>query len=296
MGKRAEIGNPVSPQYIVFTDLDGTLLDENTYDWDEALPALELCRQLRIPIVLVSSKTRAEIEVIHHRLALSAPFVSENGGGIFFPGKENKPPYSTAVFDKGFWKLSLGVPYPALIRELRAIEYELGLDLRGFSDMEIEEISALTGLDTEASQRAALREFDEPFIIHADDAFEKETLYNLAAGKGLVITEGGRFFHLQGKNDKGQAVEKIIGLLEKDSREIFTIGLGDSPNDFSMLRKVNRPFLVRSKRNYPGIKDDIRGIIITEEKGPAGWNTALLNTLKNIEEDEGHARGLPKRT
>lgn len=280
MGERTEIGDSVSPQYVVFTDLDGTLLDENTYGWDEALPALDLCKKLKIPIVLVSSKTRAEIEVLHEQLALSAPFVSENGGGIFFPGKENTPPCSGAVFDEGFWKLSLGVSYSSLTRELREIGFELGLDIRGFSDMKIEQIASLTGLDMEDSRRAALREFDEPFIIHSEGAFEKDNLFKIAEGKGLMVTEGGRFFHLQGRHDKGKAVEKIMKLLEKNGREVFAIGLGDSPNDFPMLRKVHRPFLVRSKRKYPGIQDDIPGIIVTEENGPAGWNRALLDTIE----------------
>ena len=289
MGEHADMGGLVSPQYIVFTDLDGTLLDENTYAWDEALPALDLCKRMKIPIILVSSKTRAEIEVLYHTLALSAPFVSENGGGIFFPGKKGAPPCPGSIFDRGLWKFSLGVPYTSLIQVLREIEIELGLDIRGFSGMKIEEISSLTGLDMEASQRASLREFDEPFLIHPDGAFEKKALFDLTARKGLTVTEGGRFYHLQGKHDKGKAVEKIIAWFQKKGREVLSIGLGDSPNDFSMLKKVHRPFLIRSERNYPGIKDNIQGLVITEEKGPAGWNTAILNTINNIKEDSANA-------
>ena len=247
-------GGPSSFHVIVFTDLDGTLLDEDTYSWDRALPALGLCKKKDIPVILVSSKTRAEIEILHNQLALSAPFVSENGGGIFFPGRDNGPsPFPGAVFDKGFWKLTLGVPYTKLVRELRHIKTEGGLDIRGFSDMKLEEISSLTGLDLEASRRAAQREFDEPFILRVGGPSAKESLFNIASGKGLVVTEGGRFFHLQGKFDKGQAVEKIIGWFKKKGRKAYSMGLGDSPNDFPMLGKVDRPFLVRSKRAYPGI-------------------------------------------
>ena len=43
MGESAEIGKSASSQYIVFTDLDGTLLDEDSYDWRDALPALDRC-------------------------------------------------------------------------------------------------------------------------------------------------------------------------------------------------------------------------------------------------------------
>ncbi|MFH1490792.1 MAG: HAD-IIB family hydrolase, partial [Pseudomonadota bacterium] len=77
---------------MIFTDLDGTLLDHETYEWKEAEPALNRCKLLRIPLILVSSKTRAEINVIRNELGLTAPFISENGGGIFFPPEETHEP------------------------------------------------------------------------------------------------------------------------------------------------------------------------------------------------------------
>ena len=80
------------PFFLVFSDLDGTLLDHNTYGWKEAVPALELCRTRGVPVILASSKTRAEMDVLRRRLSLSAPFISENGGGIFFPEETSKDP------------------------------------------------------------------------------------------------------------------------------------------------------------------------------------------------------------
>ena len=46
---------------VIFTDLDGTLLDGNTYAFDAATEALDAARSHQIPVVLVSSKTRAEM-------------------------------------------------------------------------------------------------------------------------------------------------------------------------------------------------------------------------------------------
>jgi len=89
MEKKSFMGESVpatvsrSAFFIVFSDLDGTLLDHNTYGWQEAQPALNLCKNRHVPIVLVSSKTRAEMEFLRRSLSISAPFVSENGGGIF---------------------------------------------------------------------------------------------------------------------------------------------------------------------------------------------------------------------
>ena len=68
---------------IVFTDLDSTLLHPKTYSFDAAMPALKLIKEKDIPLILCSSKTRAEIEVYRKKLDNQHPFVSENGGGIF---------------------------------------------------------------------------------------------------------------------------------------------------------------------------------------------------------------------
>ena len=63
---------------IVFSDLDGSLLDHDTYDWAPARPALEALRESGIPLVLVSSKTLAELDDYRRQLDLRHPVVAEN--------------------------------------------------------------------------------------------------------------------------------------------------------------------------------------------------------------------------
>ncbi|MEW6601405.1 MAG: HAD hydrolase family protein, partial [Nitrospirota bacterium] len=53
---------------IIFTDLDGTLLDYPGYSFEAARSALDLIRERGIPLVVCSSKTRREIE--HYRKKL----------------------------------------------------------------------------------------------------------------------------------------------------------------------------------------------------------------------------------
>ena len=49
-----------TPKLVIFTDLDGCLLDRETYSFEPAQAALRLIREKKIPLVLVSSKTRVE--------------------------------------------------------------------------------------------------------------------------------------------------------------------------------------------------------------------------------------------
>ncbi len=267
------------PFVLIFTDLDGTLLDPISYGWEEAKPALNLCRHLHIPIILVSSKTRPEMNVLRHKMGLSFPFIVENGGGIFFPkGGVHKVPSGT-ILAGNIWKWSLGMPYDRIVSALREIREELGWNIRGFSEMTTEEISRLTGLDLETSRLASEREYDEPCIVSEQGDFDADFFYDAARKRGLNITMGGRFYHIQGKNDKGEAVKKVISWYKEYHHEILTIALGDSPNDFSMLKQVDYPVLLPSALHFHGIEERIPGLRVIREIGPKGWNSAVLDIL-----------------
>jgi mannosyl-3-phosphoglycerate phosphatase len=270
------------PRLIIFSDLDGTLLDHETYKWEEATEALDLCRVHHIPIILVSSKTRAEIEVISRQLGLNSPFVSENGGGIFFPKEVFPDPPIGTVFAKSdsYWKYSLGIPYHELVSALKDIGKILGWTIRGFSDMTIEEIATLTGLNRQEAQRASKREFDEPFILPKDMNYDLRLLEEEAGKRDLRLSTGGRFHHLHGQNDKGEAVVRIIDWYRKTNPRIITIALGDSPNDFGMLERVEHPILVRSSKTDTSLMNRMPRLRITRKRGPEGWNETILDILQ----------------
>ena len=290
--------DPSPPSHLIFTDLDGTLLDHHTYSWKEAYPALEHCRKKNIPVILVSSKTRAEMDVLRRELNLSAPFVSENGGGIFFPRETFKDaPVGSIPCEmegqegsKGFWQWSLGTPYAHLIGALKDMRKDLGWPIKGFSEMDVVEISRLTGLKENAARLAAMREYDEPFIFEGETPKDLKPLLESAAVRGLTIVSGGRFHHIMGGNHKGKAMARLEAWyseqyqLAKRHQPIPTIALGDSPNDFSMLARADFPILIRSERDFPELEKKIPKLETTSHKGPKGWNTAILNILSNLKE------------
>ena len=272
-------GGEHTPFIVIFTDLDGTLLDHLTYQGDMAKPALDMCKQLQVPIVMVSSKTRAEMDILRDKIGILSPFISENGGGIFFPKEIYKQAPSGTIIAQKIFKWEMGAPYKILIKALREIQDELNLPIKGFSEMTVEEISHLTGLDLDASRLAAKRDYDEPFILLKRQNMDKESLHREAKKRDLQITEGGRFFHIHGKNDKGMAVKKLISWYEQSHPHVFSIALGDSPNDVSMLKQVDYPVLISSSQAYPSIAEDLPNLKVTQEEGPKGWNIAVLEIL-----------------
>ena len=73
------------PDRIIFTDLDGTLLDHDTYSWKPAESALKLARKMNIPVIFCTSKTRAEVEIYRKSIGNKHPFIAESGEAIFIP-------------------------------------------------------------------------------------------------------------------------------------------------------------------------------------------------------------------
>ena len=77
---------------IVFTDLDGTLLEEDGRLSPEARRALEDLRRQRVPVVPLTSKTRRELERWLARLDSGRAGAFENGAGISFEGEDEVLP------------------------------------------------------------------------------------------------------------------------------------------------------------------------------------------------------------
>jgi mannosyl-3-phosphoglycerate phosphatase family protein len=268
---------------IVFSDLDGTLLDSVSYSFEKALPALRLLRENDIPLVLCSSKTKIEME--HYRLLLHNrhPFIAENGGGIFIPrgyfAPVHLPPEIPSAGEGVYEVIGLGADYPSLRKALAELRQE-GFHVTGFGDMTAEELSAVTGLDLEQAVMARQRNFDEPFLLEGGDE-QAGKLSEAAGEKGFAITQG-EFFHILGDSDKGRAVTILIGLYRERFGEVTTIALGDSPNDIPMLECVDYPVLVKKRDGRYNARIDIPGMTRAPGIGPEGWNEALTGLLRQL--------------
>ena len=216
-------------------------------------------------------------------MGLDFPFISENGGGVFFPLRYEKDLKGREFsISDGLVKVTLGNPYKDLVIHLGEIGEDAGVKLRGFSQMGREEVIERTGLSEEQCIQALEREFDEPFIIVGSEDINTGSIYSSAGKKGLKISEGGRFFHLHGDSDKGRATEWLISFYKEKFDTVFSIALGDSPNDFGMFDVVDQPVLIKSARCFTdiNIKERYPEIIITDKYGPEGWNEAVMGLLR----------------
>ena len=260
---------------VIFTDLDGTLLDESG-SWEQARPAIEQLDRQGVPWILVSSKTRSEIEALREDLGHVHPFVVENGGAAYIPRGYFGSPVAGALELGGYEVLRWGTPYPELAAALRRASEAAGCPVAGFDSLTAEQVAAATGLSVPAAALAKQREYDEVFSV--PDETRLPALLAEIERAGLRWTHGGNFYHLCGDNDKANAVRALTGLFAARYGAVETIGLGDSLNDLPFLQIVDRPVLIR-RRRPPTIHLRNRNTLYTRHAGPRGWNEAVTELL-----------------
>jgi mannosyl-3-phosphoglycerate phosphatase len=272
------------PQLIVFTDLDGTLLDIDRYGWDAADEALREIRVRNVPLILVSSKTQAEMEPLRLALQNDAPFIIENGGAIFIPEGIFDFSPDGAEFRTPYHVIEMGVTYDRLRSGLKEVAQTVGVDVRGFGDMSVDEVALRTGLSPAGARLAKQRQYDEPFVM-VDGGLNAERFVCEAAHAGLVVTRGDRFWHLHGPSDKGRACRYLIDCYRQAASArgtvLTTAALGNSANDASMLAVVDRPIVIPNTTTY---RADISAPTwaVGSGPGPAGWNRAVLDLLASM--------------
>lgn len=270
---------------LIFTDLDGTLLDHDSYSFAGAARTLERLRELDIPLILTTSKTRAEIRKLQQQLGMSEAFISENGGGIFLPQKYSPiiDPHQYELKQYGELRaLLFGLPY-ASIREIFQ-KLSDSYHLKGFSDMAVEEIMERTGLGREDALLATRRDFTEPFVFLDQPCAEE--LQKEVNSLGLKITRGGRFYHLMGADqDKGKAVMETTEMFRAAAgKKLFTVGLGDARNDYEMLASVDIPVLL-PKPDGTYEKMNIAGLRRAPHPGSRGWGIIVADILEEVAKD-----------
>ena len=267
-------------KYIIFTDMDGTLIDYHNYSFEGAQDALDLIKDSGIPLILTTSKTRVEVLRYIDMLGINDPFIVENGGGIYFPSLFKGTPVEAGTKSSNYREIVSGVKKDYILSIINEIRDDFNIKL--FSDFSDEELSRFAEMKIEDVRLSKMRDFTEPFMFKenlSDSRFNDLCVY--IKRYGLKILKGGRFFHLVGLDqDKGKAVMIVKKIIEDImSEKPVTIGLGDSKNDYEMLKVVDIPVLIRK---YDDTYEDmhIDGLTRSKLPGPAGFNETILNILR----------------
>jgi len=261
---------------LVFTDLDGTLLDHETYDYAPALPAIAQLQQNGHILILNSSKTLAEQAALRAELGNTAPFVVENGAAIACP--PNTPGHQGDGTNPTVHVLA--ADYTSIRAVVLQLRQEKGYQFRGFGDMDAADIAQITGLPHEAATAAKQRSGSEPLLWEDTEANRSAFVAEVEA-LGLQVTQGGRFLHVMGKTDKGAGVRWLTERYRQEfpAVEWQVVALGDSPNDVPMLQAADVGVLMPNPHRQPFAIAHVPHLLQPKAPGPTGWAEAIATLL-----------------
>ncbi|AKO98124.1 mannosyl-3-phosphoglycerate phosphatase family [Marinovum algicola DG 898] len=254
---------------LVFSDLDGTLLDHEGYSFAPARPALAALAEIGAGVVLATSKTAAEVAPLRAALGLAGwPAIVENGAGLLAAGAE-------AGFDDS--------AYRAIRKTLRQLPQGF-CAFDGFGDMSDAEVARVTGLPRAQAALARRREFSEPGRWTGSPAGLEKFLSS--AGKaGLHARRGGRFLTFSHGQTKADQMAALIAQYTPR----MTLALGDAPNDIEMLEAADRGVIIPNPHSRPLPRlpgEDSGRVRRAETPGPEGWNAAVLALVQDVKHNK----------
>lgn len=253
-------------RWAVFTDLDGTLLDGVTFDFEPAHAMLERLRQANVPVVPVTSKTFDEVEPLARELGLRHALIVESGGGI-------------ARWDGAVWRLEARGPTSEVLgKALDEIQARTGVRIARYSSMPAAEAARASGLTGESLVQSQRRHFSEPFLVESGSP---EEVIAEAAALGLTVRRGGRFLHLGGTGGKGDAVARV----REELGDLTLVALGDAPMDAEFLVLADIPIIIPRREGAPDpeLVRRVPHAQVAPVPGPSGWAAAVEGVWRELE-------------
>ena len=254
----------------IVTDVDGTLMD-HSYDLSPAKKTIKWLQDLKIPVILCTSKTASEVEIIRKDLNLKDPYIVENGGAIYGENSKGEK-----------WEIVLGERYNYLEVILKNLSQEVNYFLRPLNDLSDKEASDLTGLSGDSLILMRDRHWSMPFLNPPIDIENK--LNSLCQKYKVNIFKGNRMSHLLSVNsNKGKAIKHLINT--SNNTQVKIIGLGDSQNDLPLLENANYKIII------PGINGPNQTLlnelgnnnfVIADEPNGYGWQKEVTKIIKSF--------------
>ena len=263
----------MTSKILIFTDLDGTLLDRDNFKFDKVINYVRELIQKDIHIIPNSSKTLGEINNFNRELDEDLPFIVENGAAI----------YKLNLINSSFpEKISLSRETSEISKIFdKKVSIKFRSKCRFINKLSIDKQEKILGLSKQKIRFALNREYTIPLLFDGSKN-EKTSFFKSVSDAGLSLQEGGRVINLCDKVSKAQAMKKVIKIFKKIVKEeLITIGVGDNFNDLEMLKNSDIPCLVFNDK-FTMEKININNCLVSKKPAPEGWEEVVKLALDKI--------------
>jgi mannosyl-3-phosphoglycerate phosphatase len=263
---------------IVVTDIDASLLESPTVSRLDERAALDFLAARGIPLVINSSRTRAEIERLQQTLRMRSPFVSEHGSALFVPHGCFPTIPERARPAVGGHVVEFGKRYLEVVETLRQVCEELRVDIVSFSDLSIEEVARECGIAVVEAQLAKLREYTELFRIVDDNDTTRSRVYKALRRRHLRCWPTGHHHMVTAPPDRAEGLRTLKALWRHTWGPPLIVGFGDSDDDVAWLRHADVAVIVPDRLTGVPARalSKLPTAHVTRRPGRLGWSEAVF--------------------
>lgn len=273
----------LAPRHVLFTAVEGTLLDPGSQSWTAAADALAELERRRTPLVLVTRGTRAQLEPLRSKLQHTHPFVTESGGGLFLPDGYFSVRLEGAVRAARYFCVPFARPYTEVTSALEELAGKARATVVGYSQMSAREIARNTGEPLRAAELARQREFTERFFFAGATPETTARFARAASNFHWEAVPGDPFWELRSGNFENRAVRYLMRLYRTSMRtRLAAVGIGSTSSDMEMLSAADSVLLLpgRGAEFDATLVSTFPGAGQGRLAGPTGWNQAVTELLQ----------------
>ena len=258
---------------LIFTDLDGSILDRDTFKFDQIKQYMKKVLNSGILIIPNSSKTESEIVEFNQELGENLAYISENGSVI------NGLNLLNSNFPN---KIILSREKEELVEVFKnKVPENLQNKCKFISNLKKKDQINTFGLGETKLKYALDRKYTEPFLFEGRKN-EKKELTKILKKNSLTIQEGGRVINLCDNVNKVKSMNKILKIYKKIESNIEVIAVGDNYNDLDMLKNSDLPCLVFNDQ-FKEDQINIDNLIISNRPSPEGWADVVKKALVKLD-------------
>jgi mannosyl-3-phosphoglycerate phosphatase len=258
---------------IIFTGIDEVLSSTAQSDYQLITSVVQDLQQQNIPLIPVTSKTRAEIADWLERFDFIDPFIVERGSGIFIPEKNRRFTAFKTTHINRYHLHQLGCSYTEARAALKVVQEEINKILRGFGDLDEENIQSLIGGSLKEVRKAKAREFSEYFLTPS--RLEIASLQQIAREYGYKILPGDNLSLILGLEAvEATAIQWLTNNFTANGSVIHTVGLGSTKQDLALLEAVQIPIVIPSPTGVDTCLSS-KSWRVASNPGVKGWTEAI---------------------
>ena len=256
-----------------FFSLRGKVL----HHFDEFLEGLE---EAQIPCVWMTGWTRAQIDEPRRRLGQAAPYIGENGSGVFLPEDYFHLKSGKTMRLGRYTCIPVAKPQPAASEALEELASSLDLAVVPLGKLSPRELSQNTGLPAREAELMRTRDFDEVFFFAGASDEEIGKFAEQARARGMALRAAGAFWSLSCGGDLGECVRELGGLYDRAVRShtqrfgLRVAGTEDESAAHWPTAAFDRTLLLTERNEVRG---DLAGVSAVEDEDNVGEDQERTN-------------------